>query len=218
MLRGQLADPIKAARIFKALNEEPAPAAPAQLPEDIDPSSFEAQLWRQQQEIQGSLRELATSTKQQREAFEKQQASVSADAAGRAFSARYDGKLEPADVMAIAQSAGAKGTPAAYAQLPSYQGNLQGAFDAALEAELWGNPAMRAKVMDEPAPAPVAQTGESITRKRKLGALSSGASPVSGAGRARKPLETRADGRFTGESKELLVKDLAGKLSRGNEG
>lgn len=211
-------DPAKAESVLRGLTSpasEPEPAPVATLPEDIDPQSFEATLWRQQQETNAQLSQLTSVARQQQETFAKQQAATAAQQAGAAFAARYVGKLEQADVLAIAQQAGSSGIAGVLASTEEGKRDLIGAYDRALETTLWGNEAFRQKVIGEtPVIAPGEQP-EAKDRKRKLTALSSAASPVSGPAPKRSPLESRDDGRLTPQSRMGLVQEMATKLARG---
>jgi hypothetical protein len=192
---------------------EPEPVA-AQLPEDIDPQSFEATLWRQNQETQAQLREITNATRLQSETFAKQAAAQAAQQAGAAFAARYVGKLEEADVLAIAREAGASGIAGVLAATEEGQRDLAGAYQKALEVTMWQNEAYRSKVVGE---APVEQPGDAPAakeRKRKLTALSSAASPVSGPADKRSPLQSRDDGRLTPQSRSQLIQEAANGIAR----
>lgn len=206
-------DPAKAESVLRGLSAETPPVEPPRLPEDIEPGSFEARQWHDQQELRAQIAELSAATRVQQETFAKQQAATAAQQAGRTFAQRYVGKLEEQDVLQIARQAGESGIAGALAsQTPD---DLAGAYDKALEFVLWGNESYRQKVIGE---APVVQAGdqpEAKTRKRKLNALSSAASPVSGPVQKRSPLESRDDGRLTPQSKMGLVRELANGLARG---
>lgn len=210
------ADPTKHAAVLRTLSETPAPAAaytPPPLPDEIDPDSFEAKLWNRQSEYERQLAEMGTATKNNQEAFAKQSAAAAAERAGANFEARYAGKLDHTDVMAIARHAGATGIAARFANGAD---DLTAAYDQALETALWTNEGFRAKAMGAPAPLPPAAEPEAIDRKRKLTSLSSSASPVSGPPPAKTPLQSRTDGRLTPESRLSVVKDLATGLARQN--
>ena len=203
-------DPVRAESVLRGLS---APAAQApQLPEEIDPASFEATIWRQQQETNAKLDQLAGMTTKQQEQLVRQATATAAQQAGTAFATKYDGKLDQADVIAIAKHAGQTGIAARFAQGSD---DLVSAYDQALEHVLWTNDVWRNKVLEAPvAPAP-GETPEAKERKRKLSALSSAASPVSGSPSTRSPLESREDGRLTPQSRMGLVRELANGLARG---
>jgi hypothetical protein len=199
---------------LKRLTEPEAQPVAAQLPEDIDPQSFEATLWRQNQETQSQLREITSATRLQAETFAKQAAAQAAQQAGANFAARYVGKLEQADVLAIAKAAGASGIAGVLASTPEGKADLAGAYDKALEITLWQNEIYRSKVVGE---TPVEQPGdkpEAKERKRKLTALSSAASPVSGPADKRSPLQSRDDGRLTPQSRSQLIQEAANGIAR----
>ena len=212
-----------------ALSRITAPEAkpepePIKLPEHIDPGSIEAELWMGQQEQGRLLQEIAAGYRQTQESLATDRLRVTtqeaAMAAGNAFAARYEGKLTIDDVLSIAQIAGAQGgiagRLASQAKSPE---EITAAYDEALEHVLWKTPEFRAKadgpivgVPDVPT-AKEADRAAAPDRKRKLTALSGAASPVAGAPASRSPLETRADGRLTGQSRMDLVKSLASQLA-----
>lgn len=209
----------KRAAVFGILSGTPAeqPKVDEKLPEHIDPDSFEAQLWRGQQDQRKMLEQISQATREQREAFAKQQANTAAMTAGNAFAQRYEGKLTKDDVLAIAKHAGASGL--AGALMAQNSADPVSAFNQALEATLWGNEAWREKVVGEE--VPVKQPGdttESKDRKRKLTAVGSAASPVSGPSPKRSPVETGADGRIAEKSRQELVKELANGMARQSGG
>jgi hypothetical protein len=206
---------------------EPKPPEPPTLPDHIDPGSVEAELWLGQQEQKRMLLEQKTMLDQQaqeraadRLAQVSQQAAISA---GNTFAARYEGKLTRDDVLAIAQVAGQgiAGRLAAQAKTPE---EITAAYDEALEHVLWKTPEYREKAIGPivAAPDPLtpkqADKAAAPDRKRKLTALSGAASPVAGAPAGRSPLQTREDGRLTGQSRMDLVKSLASQLRGNSEG
>jgi hypothetical protein len=216
-----LTDPVKRDAVLRALAghpaETPQTVAAPQLPDHVDPESFEAQLWRQQQETNRQIAEIAAVTRQQQEQSARQIAVVAAQTAGEIFEARYAGKLTKEEVAAIAHHAGSTGIAGALAAAPEFQGKLQAAYDAALEHVLWSTEAYRDKVIGvaaSAAPIPPVATVESQDRKRKLTALSSAASPISGGPAPRSSLESRPDGRLTDKSRQQVVKEAATAIAR----
>jgi hypothetical protein len=219
LLREALGDPERRARVLGALAGEPTvapPAAPA-LPEEIDPRSPEAALWMRQNDVDRKLAEIAAATKAQSESLAKQQANNAANAAGAAFAARYQGKLDAAEVIDICRIAGSTGIAARFA---TGADDLQAAFEESLEHVAWTNEGYRAKLIGQPAAPPVVpgNTPQAQDRKRKLTALSSSASPVSGPAPGESPLETRTDGRLTEKSRMSVVQQAASAIARTREG
>jgi hypothetical protein len=206
-------------RITEAPAAPPAPE-PITLPEHIDPGSVEATLWLQQAEQSRKLDEIAAEQRRTQEALATdrlrattQEAAISA---GNAFKARYEGKLTDADVLAIAQVAGSPGglagRLAAAAKSPE---DITAAYDQALELTMWSRPEFRSKVDAVPTPTQAQIDAEAApARKRKLTALSGAATP-SGAPPTRSPLQSREDGRLTGQSRMDLVRQLASQLRGG---
>lgn len=209
-------DPAKAESVLRGLSTDPAlaPVAAPQLPEDFDPGSPEARLWQQQQDTAEQIRQLTAATRAQQETFAKQQANTAAQQAGATFAARYQGRLDEADVVAIAKQAGESGLAGVLAGTPEGRSDLASAYDRALETTLWSNEVYRAKVLELTPTGPAPKTPETKSRQRKLTALSSAASPVSGPSPKRSPLESRSDGRLTPQSRMGLVKELASNLNR----
>jgi hypothetical protein len=208
-------DPTKRDAVLRALAEQPAVAVvpEPELPEGIHPDSFEAMLWKQNLETQRQVALIANANRAQQETFAKQQANTAAERAGAAFSARYDGKLTHEDVMAIARHAGQTGVAARFA---NGSDNLTQSFDQALEHVLWTNESFRQKVLGtEVTPVVPSEQPEAKDRKRKLTALSSSASPVSGPAPAREKLESDpVRGRLTPQSRLKAVQELATGIAR----
>ncbi len=209
-------DPAKRDAVYKTLSAVPEPPA-EEMPEEIEPGSVAATLWHQNQATQRQINEIAASNRAQQEAFAKQQAATAAERAGANFEARYEGKLTHDDVLAVARTAGATGMAARFA---AGSDDLANSFEQALEHVLWTTPEFRAKAIGSTQAAPVAPADqpESRSRKRKLTAVSSSASPVSGPAPAKTPLESRVDGRLTPGSRLSVVKEMASQLQRQNEG
>lgn len=221
LIQEAVADPKRRDRVLAALRQEaeqPEVVTPS-LPDDIEEGSVAARLWHEAQENKRLLGELAQSQRTQSETMARQNAAAAADTAGKEFAAKYP-QLDNTEVIAIAQIAGGSGLAA---KLADGADDLKGAYVQALESTLWTNESFRAKVMIPPEPSEpsVAETdaAESKPRKRKLTALSSAASPSSAPATPRSPLETRADGKLTPQSRLSVVGELASKLSRDrNEG
>lgn len=214
-------DPAKRDAILRVLNEVPQPVAQVvepQLPEEIDPSSFEAQLWRQNLDTQRAIGEMRQTLQSNQVSMEQQRSQNEAEAAGRAFAAKYVGKLDATDVVEIAKYAGQSGIAGALAASEAFRGNRQAAYEKALEDTLWTNETFRQKVMEAPAVSVPGPSADAEDRKRKLTAISSGANPVSGAPVQRAALETREDGRLTPQSRNQAVRELAGGLLRAQQG
>ena len=212
-----MSDESKRAQVFGILSGQAEPQRPT-LPEHIDPDSFEAQIWREQQEIKQAVQGMSQHQRDQQLAFEKQQANTAAYQAGDLFAQKYTGKLSQQDVIEIAKYAGESGIAAGFANTPEGRRNPAAALGQALESVLWSNEAFRAKVIDaKPVEVP-GEKPEAVDRKRKLNALGTAASPVSGPSPKRPPAETGADGRLTEKSRQDLVKELATGIARQSEG
>jgi hypothetical protein len=224
-LRQALADPERALQVKRAalgIPEQAAAAAAPEpestLPEHIDPGSFEAQLWHQNQEMQRELRELRGGLQQQNQQTEQQIMLASAKAAGERFTAKYGDRLAPEEIQAIAIRAGNNRLPEAFR---AASGSWEEAMEKSLEFELRSNDALLAKVLGvgqtAPPPNPNERTAEAVHRQRQLTALSSAASP-SGDVPQRTPLEHRGDGRLTEQSRLGLVKEFMNSLQGTGEG
>jgi len=214
-----MADEAKRAAVFGIITEQKPAPEQAKLPDHIDPDSFEAKIWQEQQEIKASLGQMSQATREQQEAFVKQQANTAAMQAGNAFTQKYSGKLTEADVLEIAKYAGQTGLAGAMVSTPEGKRDPVAAYGQALEATLWSNESFRARVMgDDAPPTPVGDQPEAKERKRKLSAISSSASPVSGPSPKRNAAETGVDGRLTEKSRQDLVKELANGMARQSEG
>jgi hypothetical protein len=213
-----MSDESKRAQVFKILSGEPQPVQEAKLPDHIDPESFEAQIWREQQEIKQSLSGISRATRDQNEAFAKQQAATAATQAGNLFSQRYGDKLSQDEILEIAKYAGQTGLAGAFISSPEGKRDPVNAYTQALEATLWGNELFRNKVMGEGPKKPVGEQPEAQDRKRKLKAISTGASPVSGPAPQRAKAEVGSDGRLTEKSRQDLIKELANGMARQSEG
>ncbi len=219
-----MADPAKRAAVFGILSGQAPTAAPAapeppKLPDDIDPDSFEAKLWRDQQENRQLLEKVVQSNRDQQIAFATQQANTVAVQAATRFGQRYQDRLTQADVEAIAKYTGQSGIAAAFSATPDGKLDPVGALDRALESVLWTNESFRAKVIDAAVPhvAP-GEKPEAKARKRKLNAISPSGSPVSGPAPGKTPAEVTRDGRFTEKSRSALVKEIANGIARDRSG
>jgi hypothetical protein len=176
--------------------------------------------------LRSEVKSVGTTAAEQRAAFAKMSAAQAATEAGNQFAGRYDGQLEPSDVVAIAQAAGASGLAGRLATdergRPLEGPALASAYVQALETTLWTTPAFRSKVLTETTPTtvPAVDEASSKDRKRKLSAVSSAASPVTAEPTPRRsPLETRPDGRLTPQSRMNAVKEIVTQLNRSqNEG
>ncbi len=219
LLHQSLTDPTRREQVLRAALgvSEPPPAAPAPpaLPEDIDPGSVEALLWKQNQDTQAQLAEMREESKRRDAAFQQQAAVSAAERAGANFTARYGHVLSREDIGSIATRAGQRGLPFAIAQTNG--GNLQAAMFEAMELTLRGDDEMLGRALGAVAarPAPAAPAG-ATDRKRKLAALSSAAQP-SGAAPQRPPLTTRGDGKLDEKSRLTLVQEAANALRAGKE-
>jgi hypothetical protein len=217
-----MADETKRAKVFGILSgDTDAPPTPtvATLPEHIDPESFEATLWREQQEQRTVLERMAEQNRAVQAETQRQSAQTAAMQAGNRFAQKYADKLTQDDILEIAKFAGMAGTAGAFANTAEAKADPSAAFEQALEHTLWTNESFRARVLGTSGPVtPPGEQPEAQERKRKLSALSSSASPVSGPSPRRSPLEAGVDGKLTEKSRQDLVKDAANMLRRQNEG
>lgn len=202
----------------------PTPAAPA-LPDDIDPQSFEAQVWHAQQEQARQLAEIRAQVTQQGLQTDQQNANAAAASAKAAFAQRYGGVLSPEEMQWVAQMAGYQGLPDIFAasdpKLTAEQAMTKAldfqmrSTDSLLVKVLGGQGAPPATGIPAPPPQPPGsppmvypgQTPEADARKRYLTAVSSAASP-SGEAPVRTPIQHRADGRIDERSRMDLVKEM----------
>jgi len=233
-IRQALADPERALAVRQAYLGVPAaappvaPPAPVErpsfaakpLPEHVDPDSFEAQLWNEQQETQRLLFEQSQATQVQNQATAQERNMAAARTATAAFAARYGDKLTPIEMQAVAQRAAAQKLPEAF--LPTTGNNIEEAMNRSLEFVLRSDDALLAKVLGAPAPAPVTAlpsgtSPASTERKRSLTALSSAASPGGDAPRAA-PITTREDGRIDESSRQSLISQLMAGMNAEREG
>lgn len=217
-----MADPDKRAKVFGILSGDsdapPVPTTPS-LPEHVDPDSFEAQIWRENQEIKAQLREIGTATKAQAEITMADRARVAASTAANRFQAKYS-QLSEQDVIDVARYAGQTGIASAFMTTAEAKADPIVGYEQALEHVLWTNESFRGRVLGTSAlpPEPPGNQPEAVERKRKLTALSGAASPVSGPAPQRSPLEHGVDGKLTEKSRSQLVKDAANMLRQSNEG
>lgn len=211
-------DPAKRDAIFRAMNGvEAAPqvAVEPQLPDDIDPNSFEARIWRENQDTRRAVQEMSSRLQEQQVSQQQQRAANEAQAAARAFGAKYP-QLEEHEVFEIARFAGNSGVAGAFVEAD--RSNPQAALERSFESVLFANPDFRSRVIEAPAPVIPGEQPEAVDRKRKLTALSSAASPVATGPARRKELETRPDGRLTPESRAQAVKEVTAGLLRQRQG
>lgn len=209
-----LADPSKRDAIFRTIQSQPEPVVET-LPEDVDPGSFEARLWREMQETRQQLREVNQGLQNQAHQTQQQRAANDAQSAAAAFAAKYP-QLAENDVYEIARYAGANGLAGAFVSATPQ--DPQGALGRAFEAVLFQNETFRSKVIESPAPVIPGEQPEAVERKRKLTALSSAASPVATGPAKRAALETRPDGRLAPESRQQVVKEVVAGLVRQRQG
>jgi hypothetical protein len=192
--------------------EQPVP----RLPEHVDPTSFEADLWRGQQEQNRALQEIAAATRQTQQVAERQRADSIANRAASDFGARHG--LAPDDLMAVAQHAGASGLAGQLTASANTDADLYRAYQTAMETSLWSTPELRAKVIPTEAPTPPAETPEAIARKRNLTALSGAASPVAGPATKPPPVRTGRDGKIVENDRQALIREAANKIARSQSG
>ena len=209
-----MSDESKRAAVFGILSDQPQTVPAPALPDHIDPDSFEAKIWQEQQEMKATLQGMSAHQRDQQLAFEKQQVNTAAHQAGDLFSQKYGDRLSKDEILEIAKYAGETGVAAGFANTPEGRRNPAAAFGQALESVLWSNEVFRGKVLDTAPPKPVGEQPEAQERKRKLKAVSGAASPVSGPSPKRPPAETGADGRLTEKSRQDLVKELANGIAR----
>jgi hypothetical protein len=221
-LRQALGDPERALAVRRAMLGVEAPPLPSPesaaasapvpeptLPEEIDPTSFEAQLWHQNQAMQRELAEIKAGQQQNQQLTEQQIVQQAARTATNSFATRYAGRLSKEEIEAVCQHAGLQKLPEAFRPVSQ---SWEEAMDKALEFTVRSNDGLLAKVLGvTPAagstPAPGQRSAEADTRGRKLTALSSAASP-SGEATTRVPLEHRGDGKLTEKSRFALVQEL----------
>lgn len=223
-------DPDRALAVRQAyLGVAPTPAAPAaaappqappepQLPEDIDPHSFEATMWRENQEMKREIAATRAAITQGQEQSEAQVRAGAAERATAAFSAKYAGRLTEQEILAVAQTAGMRRLPEA---LRPTSASWDAAMAEALEFTLRSNDTLLTKALGAPAPppppvgSPQSRSPEAQTRGRRLTAVSSAASP-SGEAPTRQPLEHRGDGKLTEKSRLQLVQEMIGGMDAGS--
>lgn len=212
-----------------AAGEPPAPSAPA-LPDEIDPDSFEAKLWRAQQEQAELLARVAQSQQAVQQQTEEQRARSAAQSAGRRFTERYGTVLTQAEIEMVARTAGSLGLPQAFAA--SNGGDIDRAMDDSLEFALRRTDALLARVLGAvPSPSATApafapqvpagppQVSPNVERQRVLTALSTGASPAGETAPQRPALEHRpGDGRLTEASRSNLVEEIVASMRGGTQG
>ena len=216
-LRQALADPERALAVRRAMlgveappaAAVPTPAAPVAapvptLPEEIDPGSFEAQLWHQNQEMQRQLAEIKAGQEQTQERTEQQVVQQAARMATTNFAARYAGKLSKEEIEAVCQHAGLQKLPEAFRPVSQ---TWEEAMDKALEFTVRSNDGLLAKVLGMTPVVNPPPGADTINTKRQLTALSSAASP-SGEAAQRAPIEHRGDGKLSEKSRLALVQEM----------
>lgn len=195
----------------------PPPPAPEPLPADIDPGSWEAQLWTQNQEMRAEVRELKAGLGLQAEQTQQNRELTAATNATQAFAAKYGDRLSIDEIKAVASLAGAQRLPAAF---QSAGDTIEQSMERSLEYVLRSNDALLGKVLGAPPiPAHVlpGNQPESIERKRTLHALSSAASPA-GESPTRTPITHREDGRLDEKSRMTVVQELVNRMRGSDEG
>jgi hypothetical protein len=220
-LRQALADPERALNVRRAMLgvETPAPAAvpppaaptppPAPtLPEDIEPGSFEAQMWQDNQDMRRQIAEMQQGRQADQEQTEQERMNAAARRATTSFTAKYGQTLTQAEIQAVCQHAGLRKLPEAFY---AGGGDWDKAMTEALEYVVRSDDALLGRVLGAPAPPPTpgpgTRTAEATDRGRKLTALSSAASP-SGDAPTRAPIEHRPDGKLTEKSRLQLVQEM----------
>lgn len=205
-------DPAKRDAILGILTGAPAAAvAEPQLPEDVDPDSFEAGLWRRQQESDREIAQLREGAAFQAQTAQAQTAAQHAMTAAKQFGERHP-ELAEADVYEIARYAGNSGVAGAFVE--ANRRDPIGQLEQAFESVLYANETFRGKVITTAAPVVPGETTTAVERKRKLTALSSGASPVATGPAKSSQLESRPDGRLTPASRQQAVAEVAAGLLR----
>jgi hypothetical protein len=233
-LRQALADPDRALAVRRAMlgvpeaatppaavDPTPLPPAPT-LPEEIDPGSFEAQLWQQNQTMLAEIQALKAGQQATTEQTEQERMNAAAQRTTQAFTSRYGARLSAEEIAAVCQHAGLQKLPEAFYPTTidprTGQGDWDKAMTQALEFVVRSNDGLLAKVLGAgpgaPAPVPGADT---LPNKRVLTALSSAASP-SGEAATRVPLEHRGDGKLTEKSRIALVQELMNGHLTGSPG
>jgi hypothetical protein len=227
--RQALADPERALAVKRAVlgvpesppavvSEPVSSPPPPALPEEIEPGSWEAQMWQQNQDMRRELEALKAGQQQTQAQTEQEAKNAAAIRSTNAFAQRYVGKLTKEEIEAICQTAGMQKLPDTFRPTTK---TWDEAMDKSLEFTLRSNDALLAKVLGvapaAPPPATGAETPEANQRKRALTALSSAASP-SGDTPQRTPIEHRGDGKLTEKSRLQLVQEMMGGGLRGSPG
>lgn len=210
--------------------EAPAPPPPpaATLPEEVTPDSFEATLWRQQQEMLAELR----ATRERADAVGQQtamdRARQAASAATASLVRKYGHALSTGEIEAVCKAAASRGWVDAMIRARGGEeapGAIEAGMTDALEAVVRSDDGLLAKVLGGPTVAvPPAQepvvpqaipqpqhTPEAAERQRLLTALSPGASPT-GTPAPRAPLEVDRGngGMMTEVAKRALAQEIVG--------
>jgi hypothetical protein len=192
----------------------PAQAAPPPaptLPEEIEPGSWEAQMWQQNQDLVRQIAEIKEGQQQSRAQNDQEIKNAAAVRSTTTFANRYVGRLSKEEIEAVCQTAGMQRLPDAFRPTT---GTWDEAMDKALEFTLRSNDALLAKVLGvapaaPAAPPPDQRTPEAVHRGRQLTALSSAASP-SGDTPQRTPIVSRNDGtgKMSEKSRLALVQEM----------
>jgi len=214
-LRQALSDPERALAVRRAMlgveaQPAPVPASPAPvaapvptLPEEIEPGSFEAQMWQQNQDLKAQIAEIRAGQEQNQERSEQQVIGQAARMATTNFAARYAGKLSKEEIEAVCQHAGLQKLPEAFRPVSN---TWEEAMDKALEFTVRSNDGLLAKVLGMTPVVNPPPGADTITTKRQLTALSSAASP-SGEAAQRTPIEFTG-GKLSEKSRLALVQEM----------
>lgn len=210
-------DPAKRDAVLRVLagEPEPTPEPEPQLPEEIDPNSFEARMYLENLETRKAVNQIAQRMASQEQVTQAQTAADHARAAAASFSAKHP-ELEQEDVYEIARYAGNSGVAGAFVEANRAQPVAQ--LEQAFESVLYGNEVFRSKVIPKAEAVVPGEAPEAVERKRRLTALSSGASPVAGGSTTPPQLESRPDGRLTPASRQQAVAQVAADLLRQRKG
>lgn len=205
-----------AAPVAQAPAPPPPPAPAPELPEEITPNSFEAQLWRDNQDMKAQLASLTQATQAQTEQTLQQRAVSAVRAAGAQMSVKYP-NLSQAEVTSVMVSPVTRDLAVSLANANG--GDFERAVASAADFVIRSDDTLLAKVLGTPAPppapAPVLGTPPAPTpRKRNLHALSGAASPVGEAPQQRKPIEHREDGRLTEQSRQDVIAQYVGGVQQ----
>lgn len=229
-------DPTRRDAVLRAMSAEPQRAPEPTLPEEIDEHSFEAQLWRENRELNSRIDRLTSGLESLNRNTATQTAQTAAQQGISSFAAAHP-ELAPEDVQEIVQWAGRAGIPAGFVQMDRYREQPAMAIRAALNFALHENEQFEARSIARAANSAISGGGgdgggepivpaltaaqiaqqEAASRKRTLTALSGAASPTAAGPVTRTPLTTRSDGRFDPDSRTTLVNEIATSLNRSRQ-